>query len=406
MTRKNIVLVCIAAFFACCSKQSTAPSTIEWRNDRTGIFNDTGLQKSWHQGGPELLWYYEKLGDGHSSVAISNNRLYVTGMIDSKGYLHVFDLFGNKLNSIMYGEEWDINYPGTRGTPNFSDGKIYIVSGIGDVICFDEKSLEILWKRNMLKDFDSQNIVWGITESPLIIGDKLIVTPGGELHNVVALDKNTGELIWSSPGVGEPSAYCSPIYISDQEIPLIATMTAQHIIGVEATTGELLWAVEHGNIRSIQSNTPVYSENMILVASVYKGSTMIRLTEGGRKAEIAWQIPEFDNMMGGLVKIDEHVFGTCRQRLWYCVNWKTGEIIFTDSEIGASSVTIFADGMFYCYSDRGELSLISHSKDKLNIVSRFNITKGTDQHWAHPVIYQGTLYVRRGEAVMAYKIGM
>ena len=401
---KILLVSFAAAMFVGCTNTTDAPSTIEWRYDRTGIYNETGLLKEWHANGPELVWFYEQLGAGHSSVAVSNNKLYVTGMIDGKGYLHIFDPSGNKLNRIMYGDEWDENFDGTRGTPNFSDGKIYIVSGVGDVICIDEKTLEVVWKRNMLTDFDSKNIAWGITESPLIIGEKLIITPGGETHNVVALNKNTGELIWSSSGVGEQSAYCSPLYIDDVETPLIATMTASHIIGLEAATGKLLWSFEHGNRFLIQSNTPVYAENMLLFASVDKGCTMLKLSEGGRKAEIAWEIPAFDNMMGGMIKIGDHVFGSGRHRTWYCVNWKTGEIIYEEEGLGSAGVIIYADGMMYAYSDRGEMALIKPDTGGFNIVSKFEIVKGTDQHWAHPVIYQGMLYVRRGEALMAYKI--
>ena len=405
MNKFNLVFVALVlAAFACCNEALVTYPAVEWRNDRTGIFEETGLLKEWAPGGPELLWYYEHLGAGHSSVAVSNNRLYVAGMIDSTGYLHVFDLEGNKLNKIMYGAEWAVNFDGTRGTPNFSDGKIYLITGVGDVICLDEESLEVVWKRNILDDFDIKNIAWGITESPLIIGDMIIVTPGGELHNVVALNKNTGEMIWSSPGVGTQAAYCSPLYIGDQETPLIVTMMTGNIIGLEAATGKLLWSVEHANRFAIHSNTPVYGDNMVLFTSVEKGSTMLRLSEGGRKAEIAWETTEFDNMQGGMVKIGDHVFGSGRNRTWFCVDWKTGEIVYAEDGLETAGVIIYADDMFYCYSDRGEMALVKYGTDGFHIVSKFPIEKGTEQHWAHPVIYNGVLYVRHGEALMAYKV--
>ena len=406
MNRLCLALITTFVTSLVVSSFAAPPVVVEWRNDRTGIFNETGLLKEWHQDGPELMWYYEQLGAGHSSVAISNNKLYVAGMVDGKGYLHVFDADGNKLNKIMYGNEWNTNYDGTRGTPNFSAGKIYLITGVGDVICLDEETLDVVWKRNMLVDFNSKNITWGITESPLIIEEKLIVTPGGQEHNVVALNKNTGEVIWSSQGLGELSAYCSPLYIHDQKTPLIVTITAHHILGLEAATGKLLWSFENRNTNHIHSNTPLYANNMILIASVDKGATMIKLSDGGLKAEIVWQIPELDNMMGALVKIDDHVYGSSsgyKNRNWFCVDWNSGEIKFLERGFGMG-VTIYADGMLYCYSDRGEMALVKPAVDKFNIVSKFTIEKGTDQHWAHPVIYKGVLYVRRGDALMAYKI--
>ena len=400
-------LFLVAALIGC-SDNNYRSVQIEWRSDRTGIYNETGLLKSWSADGPEMLWYYDGLGEGHSSVAVSNEKLYVTGMTeDGDGYLHVFNINGELLNKIMYGAEWNVNFEGTRGTPTIREGKIYLMSGLGDLICLDENNLNMIWKRNILADFDSKNIIWGITESPLIFGEKIIASPGGEVHNIVALNKNTGELIWSSPGVGELSAYCSPLFVGDQETPLIVTISASHIIGLEAATGKLLWSFESKNRNAIHSNTPVYADNMILCTSVDKGSTMLRLSDGGRKAEIVWEIPDLDNMMGGLLKIGDNIYGSCsgyKNKLWYCVNWYTGEILYKESGLETAGVTIFADGMFYCYSDKGDMALVKPDIQKFDIVSQFKIEKGTGPHWAHHVIYNGTLLVRHGNSLMAYKI--
>ena len=382
---------------------------IEWRNDRTGIYgNETGLLKIWPADGPEMLWYFDGLGEGHSSVGIASDKLYVTGMLEDKGYLFVFDFNGKLLNKIMYGDEWTENYVGARATPIINDGKIYLMSGTGNLICLDEKNPEtVIWKRNIFIDFDSKNIMWGFNESPLIIDEKIIATPGGKQHNIIALDKHTGELIWSSPAKGDLSAYCSPLFIDDQEIPLIVTMTAEHIVGLDVSTGEMVWAVENKNDNSIHANTPVYANNMILCASADKSCTMLRLSEGGRKAEIAWEIPELDNLIGALVKISDYIYGSSSgynaARNWYCVDWATGEIIYRDRQL-AMGVSIAADGMLYCYTDRGDMALVKPSPEKFEVISRFRITKGTDQHWAHPVIHQGVLYVRHGDSLMAYKI--
>jgi outer membrane protein assembly factor BamB len=327
-------------------------------------------------------------------------------MLDGKGYLYVFDLSGKLLNKLMYGDEWTANFVGTRATPIINDGKIYIMSGTGDVICLNKNSLEVIWRKNMLEVFQSQNITWGINESPLIIGEKLIITPGGKEHNGVALDKNTGQLIWSSPGEGDLSAYCSPLYIGDQEVPLIVTITAEHIIGLEASTGKMLWSFESKNRNDIHSNTPVYANNMILCTSVDKGCTMLRLSDGGRKAEIVWELPEWDNMMGAIVKLGDYIYGSgsgYKERVWYCVDWTTGEIKYKETGLGMG-VTIYADGLFYCYTDKGEMALVKATPEKFEIISQFMIEKGTDQHWAHPVIYRGVLYVRHGDSLMAYKI--
>ncbi|MDR2037303.1 MAG: PQQ-binding-like beta-propeller repeat protein [Bacteroidales bacterium] len=385
----------------------SAQDNIQWRGtDRTGIYRETGLMKSWPANGPEMLWHYGGLGEGHSSVAIASGKIYVTGLSDGKGHLFVFNSKGKLLNKIMYGDEWTVNYVGTRGTPTIDNGKIYLVSGIGDLICWDENKLDVLWKRNIFNDFGSTNIAWGVNESPLIIGEKIIVTPGGKEHNIVALNKHTGELIWSSPGKGDLSAYCSPLYIEDQRTPLIVTITARNIVGLEASTGKVLWSHESVNKNSIHANTPIYSDNMVLCSSVDKGSTMLRLTDGGRKAEIVWELPELDNMMGALIKTGGYFYGSgsgYKNKLWYCVDWKTGEIKWKEKVLSAGNI-ITADGMLYCYTDKGEMALVKPTPEKFDIVSQFQITMGTEQHWAHPVIHKGMMYVRHGNTLMAYAI--
>ena len=235
----------------------------------------------------------------------------------------------------------------------------------------------------------------------------IIATPGGKEHNVVALNKNTGDLIWSTSAEGDLSAYCSPLYIGDLETPLIVTITAAHIIGLEASTGKMLWSFESRNRNHIHSNTPVYYNNMILCTSVDKGCTMLRLSDGGRKAEVVWELPRLDNMMGSLIKVGDYIYCSgsgYKERAWFCVNWNTGEIIYTAKEKIAMGVTIAADGMFYCYTDKGEMALVKATPQEFEVVSQFMIEKGTAQHWAHPVIHQGVLYVRHGDSLMAYKI--
>lgn len=383
-----------------------AQGIVQWRNDRTGVYRESGLLKSWGEGGPQLLWSYDGLGEGHSSVAISSGKIYVTGMTGGRGYLYVLDPAGKLLDRKEYGSEWNESYNGTRGTVTASEGKLYLISGHGDIVCFSEGDLSIVWKKNIMRDFGAENIKWGICESPLIVGEKLIVTPGGKLHNIIALNKNTGALIWSCPGEGDLSAYCSPLYVGDQQTPLVVTMTAKHIIGVELATGKKLWSFENANRHDVHPNIPVYGgDNLLLCTSGYgKGSVMLRLTDGGRSVEKVWSLAQLDSRMGAMVKVGDYAYGSGdANRFWFCVDWKTGELKYKENTLPVGNI-IAADGMLYCYSDRGDFALVKGTPDRFDIVSRFSITLGTDQHWAHPVIYQGALYVRHGNTLIAYKI--
>jgi outer membrane protein assembly factor BamB len=389
-----------------CTAVLQAQDVIQWRKDRTGIYSESGLLKSWGDAGPPLLWHYDGLGEGHSSVAVSTSgKLYITGMTDGKGYLYVFDTNGKLLNKKEYGPEWDKSYNGTRGTVTPDNGKLYLISGFGEIVCFNENDLNIVWKKNMLTDFDGSNITWGICESPLIVGDKLIACPGGQKYNIVALNKNTGELIWSCTGDGDLSAYCSPVYLADQQVPQVVTMMQNHIIGVDIATGKKLWSFEQINRHGVHPNVPVYADNMLLCTSGYgKGSVMLRLIDGGRNVEKVWDAPQLDSRIGAMVKVGDYAYGSGdTNRFWFCVDWKTGELKYKENTLPTGNV-IAADGMLYCYSDRGDFALVGTTPERFDIASRFPITMGTDQHWAHPAIYRGVIYVRHGNTLMAYKI--
>ena len=396
----------VVALFTLAAITVTAQDNIQWRGtDRTGVYNETGLLKSWPAEGPALAWSYDGLGQGHSSVAIASDKIYLLGVNELIGSIFVFDPKGKLLNKKEYGPEFTESFPGSRGSVTLSDGKLYLISGQGDLYCYDQQTLDLVWKKNILAEYNASNIKWGITESPLIVGDKVIVTPGGKENNVVALNKKTGELIWSCPGEGSLSAYCSPLYIKDQEVPLIVTMTANYIIGIDAEKGTKLWSVENKNRSFVHANTPVYSNNMILCTSGYgKGSTMLRLTNGGRSVEQAWFAAELDNRIGAMVKVGDYVYGSGdNNRFWFCADWKTGAIKYKEPGLAMGTI-VAADGMLYCYTDKGDMILAKANPEKFEIVSRFMITKGTEQHWAHPVIYKGVLYVRHGDSLMAYKI--
>ena len=379
---------------------------VGWRYDRTGIYAETGLMKSWPADGPELLWHFDELGQGHSSVSINSGKIYLTGMTDTIGYLYVFDLQGNLLNKREYDEEWTESYPGSRGTVIPDEDRLYLVSGTGTLICFNESDLSVVWQKSMSADFGGEVPRHGVNESPLILDEKLIFTPGGKEHNVVALNKKTGELIWSSKVMGDVSSYCCPIYIDDQQIPQVVTITGHHIVGLDISNGDMLWSVHFTNRFYEHPNTPVYGDGMILCTGSYGvGSVMIRLKDGGKAVEQVWSSVDLDSKSGHIVKIGDYAYGSgdYGKGSWYCVDWKTGEQLYKDRSIATGAI-IAAEGMLYCYSEKGDMALVRATPEKFDMISKFPITLGTEQHYAHPVIYKGILYVRHGTSLMAYAI--
>jgi outer membrane protein assembly factor BamB len=378
----------------------------QWRGEnRDGVYNETDLLKVWQEGGPQLVWSYEGLGDGYTSPAIANGKLYITGLDQDDLILFVFSLNGELLQKKAIGKEWTVNFIGPRGTINVNDGKLYIYNSLGHLICLDETTLDEVWRKDIITEFGGHNIRFGVTESPLIVDNKIFITPGGEEHNLVALNKKTGELIWSAAGAGTVSAYCSPQFISGYAVPMLVTCTRQEIVAFDANTGEMLWSHPQPSGNTIHPNTPLYHDGMIFSITGYGGgSWLYKLANNGKSAELVWH-NDVDNQMGGAIKVGDYVYASGhRNRGWAAISWKTGEVMYRVDEEMSNGTIIYADGMLYIYCDRGNVALVRPNPEKFDVVSKFSITLGTNEHWAHPVINNGILYIRHGDALMAYKI--
>ena len=329
-------------------------------------------------------------------------------MPDTIGVIYSFDLQGNLLWQKEYGLEWYTNYTGTRSTPTVIGGLLYFVSGQGVAYCMDKDSGEVLWHVDMKDKFDGRQIRWGMAESPLLDGDRIILTPGGPEHNVVALDRFSGEFIWTSKGKGEPSAYCSPILVRHNDTRLIVTMTAESVIGIDADNGDALWRIEHRQGNKINANSPLYSDGRVYCASgnadTLEGHVMIRLSENGKEAEVGWRNEEWFNLLGGIVLHEGYLYSsTFNKKEFYCMDAETGNLQYISDQVSGGAL-IYADGLFYCYGTDGVLTLVEADQSGCRVISSFKVQLGTDQHWAHPVIHDGHLYVRHGDALICYDI--
>lgn len=406
----SFLILLIFTFFGC--QQKTEIS--EWRGpNRDGIFTETNLLKQWPENGPNLQWSFEGLGFGHSSVAVANNNVYVTGIkdtINSEGTLFTFDLNGKLLWEKNYGPDFIVNFHGTRSTPVVVDNLIYIESGMGAVYCLNAENGETVWSVDFIKDLGVDSVIqFGYSESVLIDGDNLICVPGGKENNVVALNRFSGDKIWASKGNGEPATYNSPIIVTVNNQLLIIAMSSSSVMGIDAKTGENYWQIEQTQRNKIHANTPLFSDGKLLVSSAdpteTSGLVQLQLSENGKSAEVVWRNTKMRNLMGGAVKIDSCLYiSTYLRNDWQVINWNTGEMMVQNKNLGGGSV-IYADGMFYCYSERdGEIALVDASPEKFEIVSRFSVPMGTAEHWARLVIKNGNLFVRHGNALMVYDI--
>lgn len=411
--RNTLFLLAISALFALSFTSGNEKS--DWQGpNRDCIYPAKNLLKQWPENGPALVWSFEGLGYGHSAVAVANNKVFVTGVndtIESIGALYTFDLNGKLLWKKEYGKDFALNFHGTRSTPVVVDNLIYIESGMGAIYCLNTDNGEEVWKIDFLKDLGVDSVIqFGYSESILIDGDNLICVPGGKTNNVVALNRFTGKTVWSSPGNSEIATYNSPILINHNGKKLVIAMTSHSVMGFDAATGEKYWRVEQTQGNKIHANTPVYADGKLLVASAGRektsGIVMLQLSEDGKSVTEIWRNSKLMNLMGGMVKLGDHLYLSAYLKSdWQVLDWNTGELKIQNKEFGGGSV-IYADGLFYCYGENdGEIALMEATPEQLKFISKFKVPLGTDQHWARLVIENGLLYVRHGNALMAYKVG-
>jgi outer membrane protein assembly factor BamB len=409
---KNILLLSLLVIILTSSTGST--TIYEWRGvDRAGIYKESNLLKTWPAEGPKELWSVSNIGNGFVSPVFAKENFYITGEIDSMEILFSFNLKGEKQWQTNLGKEWMKSFPGSRSAPTVVDNLIYVGTGLGNLFCVNRADGKIIWKKDLIADFNGALPLHGHSESPVVDGEKIFWTTGGKDYNIVALNRFTGRLIWSNKGFGERSAYNSPKLIELASRKILVTFSAYHLMGFDTKTGNLLWSQEQDNYEpekrtpgngDTHSNTVLYEKGFIYyTAGDGNCSVKLKLSDDGSSITQIWRNKRFDSYMGGVVKIGDYIYGcgTVKPDL-RAINATTGEL--TDSVRIGSGAIISADNMLYYYTQKGDMMLLSYNQGKIEKVSSFRIKEGTLQHFSHPVIHDGVLYQRHGNTIMAFEI--
>ncbi|MBK7215189.1 MAG: PQQ-like beta-propeller repeat protein [Bacteroidales bacterium] len=371
---------------------------------RDGHYPETNLLKVWPADGPAKIWQVEGIGNGYSSPIVAGNKIYVTGEIDSIGYLSVFDTQGKFLWKKETGREWMENFTGSRSTPTLVDNKLYICSSMGKVSCLDATSGTEVWTRDLITDFHGINVRFGYSEGLLVDGNKVYCAPGGTDTNIVALDRYTGNLIWKSKGLGDSTAYSSPILIHHSSGDILVTFTIHNLIGLNADSGELLWSVPQSQDRDIQACTPLFADGYLYtVNGSGSGSVKYEIASDGKSIRELWQNPKVSDVHGGFVKLGNYLYTSQYRPRRYCsVDCSTGAIY--DSLKFDKGAIIEAESMLYCYTEKGNMGLVRTDNGKMELVSSFKMPVGTKEFFTIPTIFNGVLYLRHGDAMIAYSI--
>ena len=398
----------------------------QWRGpNRDGHAAPQSLLQHWPSAGPPLLWEFEQAGRGYASVAVAGGRAYTLGARNGSCFAICLDVDTGRLvwETEISRASTDDDYlhgwgGGPRGTPTVDGDRLFALSDIGVLAALDRDGGSILWTTDLVADHGGSIPKWGYSESPLVDGDRVIVTPG-ESGFMIGLDRGDGHVVWRSRSFDEPAQYASIVRGSVGERPFYVTAAGSGLVAFDTESGELLFHDETTGNRTAVIPTPLVAGDRVYHTSGYgAGNTLLRLRADGPglRAESVYHHhgKTMVNHHGGVVLVDDTIYGfsTADGGVWMAQDFQTGQVLWTEKIRPNSSGSIaYADGRLVCYNDRdGSLILVEPDRQgwcprgEVRLPRQTLLSRDRGAIWTHPVIAAGKLFVRDQDLVFAYDI--
>jgi hypothetical protein len=400
---RGLLLVVVLCAFASQAVAQTAALWPQWRGpNRDGISKETGLLKEWPANGPPLVWKATGAGAGYSSFSVSGGKLYTLGLRGDREFVIAFDVAtGKEAWATAHGSAFrNDRGNGPRGTPTVDGDRVYALGGSGDLSALDARTGKIVWTKNVLREFGGSNITWGISESPLVIGNKVLVNPGGPGASIVALNKADGSVIWKSQS--DKAGYSSGIPVEVNGGTQVVFFTSERAVGLDLKDGHLLWeyARPANNVANVA--TPIVRANRVFISSDYGTGGGVVEIKPDNKAQEIWFSKDMRNHHSSSVLIGDYLYGFSSSILT-AIKFDTGEIAWRDRSVGKGSL-VYADGNLYCLSEKGVVGLVEATPTGYKEKGRFRIPQDSLETWAHPVVAGGRLYLRDQDTIYAFDV--
>jgi outer membrane protein assembly factor BamB len=405
----------VSAFFICLLTLH-AGDWPQWRGPaRDGISSEKGFLREWPKEGPKLVWQLKDIGSGYSTPSVVDDRLYLMSNegMDNEFVFALQAADGKRLWSTPVGKVGPNDgpqYPAARSTPTVELDVLYALGSDGDLACVAKGDGKVQWKKNLRTDFGGKPGKWAYSESPLVDGDVVVCTPGGEQATMVALNKKTGDVIWKSavPG-GDQAAYSSVIIVNTAGVKQYVQFLEKGLVGVDAKTGKFLWRYNktaQGSPANIP--TPIAQDGYIYSGTGRGGGGLIKLksAEGKFEPEQIYFTPKLPTAIGGGVLLNGHLYGTTGQGL-LCAEFTSGNVKWQERSIGAGSLCA-AEGLLYLHGENGDVALVEASPEAYREKGRFTPPnqpeRGNSKAWTYPVLANGKLYIRDLAPLWCYDV--
>ncbi len=397
------------------ANHDAAPATSAYWSDfrgpnRAGVYSEAALLTAWPAEGLKPLWK-QPVGGGYASFVVANGAAFTIEQRRGNEVVAAYDLRSGRE---LWTHAWQALFQesmggdGPRATPVWHEGKLYALGAHGEFRCLDAATGKAIWSKNILSDNGASNIMWGMANSPLIVDDKVIVTPGGrrEGRSVVAYNKLTGERIWGS--LDDQAAYTSPQVENILGERQLIVVTASRMVGLRVETGERLWDFPWTTMYEINSAQPIAvdEQHMFISAGYDHGAALVKIEKGerGYTATRVWENRNLKNRFNSSVLHDGHIYGF-DESIFACIDARTGERKWKGGRYGygqALLVTSSGPARIIVITESGDLVLIDPSADELKEVARFSAIEG--KTWNHPALAEGILLVRNTREMAAFDL--
>jgi len=411
--RFYLTLALCAGLAAVTGGQSGPSGTVsvdwpQWRGpQRSGISNETGLMKQWPTSGPPLVWSTSNLGSGYGSISVAGDRVFVQGLKGRESSVSSLNRADGKLvwSRALGPTDSEDRGPGPRSTPTVDGDRLYVLTEHGDLACLRVQDGSTIWQRNILKDFGARNIPWLISESPLIDGNNVIVTPGGRNAGVAALEKMSGKTVWTSKELSDEAGYASVVAGDVQGVRTLMTLTSAAGVGVRASDGKLMWRYPRVANGTANIATPVFHDNKVFYTSNYGvGGALLGLTAqaGSVQSSEIYFTREMQNHHGGVVLVNGYLYGF-NNSILAALEFATGKLMWRHRSVGKGSL-VYADGHLVILSEDNVVGLAEANPTAYREKGRFAVADQGWPSWAHPVVAGGRLFIRNQGTLASYDV--
>ena len=372
---------------------------------RDGHYREQPIDVEWPAGGLTPIWK-QPVGGGYASFVVARGRAFT---IEQRGPEEVAAAYDVTTGRELWTSRWTAAFremmggDGPRATPTWADGRVYVLGGQGELRSLDEATGAVAWRTNILEDAGAANLQWGMAAAPLVVGDTVIVLPGGSGgRSVVAYDRRTGKIAWSA--LDERMSYSSPMLVTLNGRSQLLVFAATRVVGLTPDRGQELWHHPWQTQYEVNASQPlVIGDNRVFLSSGYgTGATVIEITPAGQGYAVreVWRNILMKNQFTSSVLHDGHIYGL-DEAILTCLDAASGERKWKNGRYGYGQVML-ASGRLIVITEEGELALVRATPERFDEIVRFPVLEG--KTWNHPAMAGGYLLVRNLNEMAAFDL--